>query len=331
MRTQTLDTLEEKWLSYFEAIYPHWDNLIREGIDNLKQIICDFIDSGCADPHFESEILSKHGCQYEQRLAEMLFFDGLRRSNFEPLSQKEGPDFLIEKDGVRIWFELITPEPDEFMHSHLNDKTLRLHPDAEKKQDFYQHAMLKITAAIKEKKQKLIKYLSKKYIGADDVYVIVINDTLFWPNDLPMIGISHVAMPGSGSFPLAANCVYGIGNPFWERISEAGEFGIRHHLRTEIKTKYNSIVPTNIFLNDGHNRISAILQVTLREDYGIARVFAGHKEFMPILAKNNVIRNPAAVNSLPYGVIDGDECSLDQVFEIVLDPENKNRSMVMSK
>lgn len=318
MRTQILDTLKEKWRSHFEIVYPHWGDLTREGVDNLKQIFCDFIASGCADPHFESEILSKDGCQYQQRLAEMLFFDGLRRGNFEPSSQKVGPDFLIVKDGVRIWFELITPEPDEFMRNHLDDKRLRLHPDAKKNQDFHQRAMLKITAAIKEKNQKLIRYCSKEYVGAKDVYVIVINDTLFWPNDLPMIGISHVAMSGSGSFPLVADCVYGIGSPFWGQLSEAGAFGIRHHPQAEIKTKNNSPVPTNIFLNDGHNRISAILQVTLREDYGIARVLAGRKEFMPVLAKDNVIRNPAAVNSLPYGVIDGDECSLDQVFEVVL-------------
>ncbi len=69
-----------------------------------------------ADKKFQSALDNGTEYQPEQALGEMLFFDWLRRNGFETIptngqANGVGPDFQAMKNGITIWFEVVTPQP----------------------------------------------------------------------------------------------------------------------------------------------------------------------------------------------------------------------------
>jgi hypothetical protein len=75
---------------------------LRERIVELFR----FLD-GLEDPHFEQELDRDANARlWEMMVAKILKFEG-----YEPKSTDHGPDFVVEKDGRRIFIEAICPGP----------------------------------------------------------------------------------------------------------------------------------------------------------------------------------------------------------------------------
>ena len=74
----------------------------RERIGELFR----FLD-GLEDPHFEQQLdRDPHARLWEMMLAKILKSEG-----YEPKSTDHGPDFVIERDGKRVFIEAICPGP----------------------------------------------------------------------------------------------------------------------------------------------------------------------------------------------------------------------------
>lgn len=68
-----------------------------------------FMDERLADPTFGKQVADGPNLVHEQRMAELLLADELWALGFCLSSNREGPDFLVTKDGQSIWVELTTP------------------------------------------------------------------------------------------------------------------------------------------------------------------------------------------------------------------------------
>ncbi len=179
----------------------------------------------------------------------MLFFDILERDQFKLLpTTGEGPDFHVLKSNLNIMCEVITPKPDNagITEKHNNDINTRIGAGARRTAEQDLEIFLKITSALKVKQEKFKKDKEKGLIPHDAACVVVINDALFCPEDIPMFGISHSANWGAP--------------PYIARATLNKKFTL---LTQKLMPIY-----VNGFLNESLDHISAIIQVTLRDDYG---------------------------------------------------------------
>jgi hypothetical protein len=81
------------------------------------------INSNLGDTNAVQKLTSTNDYEYWQQLSEVLLADQLIKNGFQPIHKSEGPDFLIEQEGKRIWIEVITPEPSGIPEEWLNHTT----------------------------------------------------------------------------------------------------------------------------------------------------------------------------------------------------------------
>lgn len=293
--------LKSKWEKYFDRLYPGEYN--KRSINELEMIYRRFIKQKLNDAQFDSEINSECTYRYYQRLSEMLFADILFQEKFELESNNKGPDLYAIKNKIGIWFEIITPQPDDFMIKHNEDIKSRLTPDPEKNREFQERALLRITSALKEKIEKYKSYLLNGTVKPNDICVIVINDTLLWIDDLPMVGLGVGAMKGIAS-DLIFEALCGYGGHLYKRDEISDNHEKYLWRREKIKNINNSDVDTNKFLNGSVNFISAVFHVTLREEYALSIILKEHKNSTPdLLYKYSILNNSNATNPFPEGLV----------------------------
>ncbi|MBS9995607.1 hypothetical protein J4H55_24405 [Vibrio alginolyticus] len=285
--------LTKKW--YFKLGLRYLDMLSYRqlAVNYLVDVLDDYIKLGLADSHFEKSILLQSGNSYEQRLSELLVFDYLRNNGFTRLSSSnKGPDFRAEKDGQVYWFEVITPSPSPpkppmlNMGEHLNNKSRMLNPDPHDQNAESQRMLLKITGAVKEKNDKFNGYLEDGLISETDVCVIVINDTLLAMDEVPMYGITAQLVTGQSGLPLVVEALLGVGNCIWSP-KEDGSHEILRTRKESVNTNMGSSVQIDSFISGGYENISAVLGLTLREDYGFCAAINTLKAKRGILVKNS--------------------------------------------
>ena len=285
--------LTKKWYFKLGLRYPDMMSYRQLAVDYLVGVLDDYIKLGLADSHFEKSILLQSGYSYEQRLSELLVFDYLRNNGFTSLSSSnKGPDFRAEKDGQVYWFEVITPSPSPpkppmlDMWEHLNNKSRMLNPNSDDKNAESQRALLKITGAVKEKNDKFNGYLEDGLVSETDVCVIIINDTLLAMDEVPMYGITAQLVTGQSGLPLVVEALLGLGHCIWNP-KEEGAYELLTTRKKSVNTVTSSSVQIDSFVSGGYEKISAVLGLTLREDYGFCAAINTLKAKRGILVKNS--------------------------------------------
>lgn len=199
---------------------------------------------------------------------------------------KEGPDFLIEKDGRRIWVEVITPRPEGLPENWLDPHFtgVRTLP--------HEAIVLRWTAAIKEKAEKLLGnadkgikgYLGKGVVEPQDAYVIAVNGYLL----RSPLWLSKDAFGISG-FTFAVEATFCVGPRELRIDRETREIvGSGHQQREVIAKPSGATVPTDTFFDPRFSAISAIWAVDID-----AAVLL--KASQPMA----VVHNPLAKNPVP--------------------------------
>lgn len=119
-----------------------------------------------ADRHFREDARS----HFLQRFWEMYLAVALLERGFDlKHPSDEGPDFLADIGTIRVWFEAIAPEPGDgrdqvpqLVHGKLAER-----PD--------ERILLRLTAALVDKRKQYDRALAKGIISRQDRYVLAIN------------------------------------------------------------------------------------------------------------------------------------------------------------
>ena len=276
----TMTKLKEHLLNRYPGDF-HRTIAVREFVE---QICLRHIELGLADSNFESNLCSGNDARYWQRLSEALLSHELTLANMKLSSSNNGPDFLIQHEGHNIWVEVICPEPTgvpaNWLQSNLVAGTSIPH----------EAILLRWTAAIKEKTEKLLGnpakglagYLLKGIVATNDSYVIAINGRRLRGDNFPSI-------TGISQYPYAVEAAFAVG-PFAIQInSEALKaVGSAHQQRYVIQNPNRSNVATYMFLNPMFRNISAIWALDIDETHVI-----GNSKQMA------VVHNPLAANPIP--------------------------------
>jgi len=260
---------------------------------NLTHVFHDFMASGCADPIFLNGICSKDVSASTQRLGEMLLYERLCHSGLDPKPSPrgKGPDFCVKVEGRRIWLELITPSTgDDSRINELFKGYDPLNPCPVDATDLRERTLLRISHGIAEKLTKYEGYLEEGVVGPEDVLVIVVNDAAMCP-DAFFYGVQFNADKGVGGPSLAEHAVYGIGQTTWELVGGQRRNARKNTSRELVENRpepkrdgtARDPVPVSLFMKPVTEKaaiiaeratiISAVLQVTLREDYGVMMMF----------------------------------------------------------
>lgn len=239
------------------------------------------------DSNFAGELCSGDEARYWQRLSEVLLANELLEVGLPMLPSRNGPDFLIELDGRRIWIEVICPQPTGVPADWLAQPTGQVVAFP------HEALLLRWTAAIKEKAEKLLGnaagvkgYLEKGIVAAGDTYVIAVNGRL-------LRGPHFATITGISQFPFAVEAAFAVG-PITVMINldTGAQAGSGHQHRPTIRKPNGAQVPAYTFLDPAFGAVSAIWATDVDESWVIGN--------MKPMA---VIHNPGATNPLPVGLL----------------------------
>ncbi|MBB6465850.1 type I restriction enzyme S subunit [Aminobacter lissarensis] len=312
-------------MSLEEAIarrYPHSSeagHALREGLVSLCRY---HIDSGFGDATAEQRLSDEDHNVFWQQLSEVLLADQIAKAGLRLIHEAEGPDFLIEHDGMRVWVEVITPEPKGLPDAWIN------HVVGNVVSLPHQELLLRWTAAIKEKAQKLLGYAKrdtgdhvagyrgKGIVGERDIYVIAVNARL-----LRGFGGAFPELVGISQFPYAVEATLAVG-PLQVQFDRETlkEVGSGHQHRTRIRKPTGAEVPADTFLHPDFAPISAIWAVDVDEILvlGEARPMA-------------VVHNPLATSPLPRNFLPAQSEYVATSYQDYYDVERQDGLLVQSR
>lgn len=254
------------------------------------EMICQrFIGLKLADTNFATDLCTGDENKFWQRFSEALLAHELLEAGLTLLPKQDGPDLLIQHKGRNIWVEVMCPEsrdlPDNF--AEISEHRIS---------EPHKERLLRWTAAIKEKSEKLLGnpdkkikgYIAKGIVGPDDAYVIAINGRL-------LRGTFFASIDGISTYPYAVEAVFNFGPKVLSiNVDTRDVVGEGHQYRPLISKSRGEPVPADTFLNPAFSRVSAIwaTDVDERSIYGDAKQMA-------------VIHNPNAVakHLVPAGIL----------------------------
>jgi hypothetical protein len=207
---------------------------------------------GLPNAHFVSEFTSGKKTVVFQRAWEMMLARHLDAQHHHLTTADEGPDFRFEHNGLIVWVEAISPEP-----TGLPDDWLEpLKPGEFKVGNVpHQEILLRWTAAIKAKWDKLKGYRAKNIVGSNDAYVVAVNGC-----QLGRFPLEH----GVSRFPYAVEAVYALGPIAMTVNQDTGRIGKPFvTIRPKIETAKGAPVPTSLFFDATYKGISAIIACSL--------------------------------------------------------------------
>lgn len=115
-----------------------------------------YVALGLPTAHFVKEFTSEKQTAGFQRAWEMMLARHLDALGHRLTCLENGPDFRFEHEGLTVWVEAISPEPKGIPE----DWMVAPRPNEGKSGSFpHREILLRWTAAIKEKREKLGKYL----------------------------------------------------------------------------------------------------------------------------------------------------------------------------
>lgn len=270
--------------------YPHTSAEAHRVREAVRSACNWFLQSGLGDRKAEQCLCSDDTWTYWQQLTEVLLAKELVRATLSPRHSSEGPDFLVSHDDVKVWIEAICPTPQGLPQSWTvaSPGTVTNLP--------HEEILLRWTAAIKEKAEKLIGndgrgvkgYLTKGIVGPADVYVIAINGRLLRggsPAFPELLGISQL--------PYAVEATFSVGPQVVQIDRATGHVtGSGHQHRPVIPKMSGAKVPADTFLDPVFAPISAIWAIDIDE-----RVLLDKTE------ATVVVHNPMATKPLPKGLL----------------------------
>lgn len=261
-----------------------------------------YADWGLKDTKFNQDFTDGTDDHFYAYLWEMLLASHLKNIRLDISSTDEGPDFKIDHSGQTIWVEAICPSP-----SGLPEEWLRESRPGEVRVWSLPHEemVLRWTAALKEKKEKLTGrperdrvtgeevvrpgYATKGIVGPNDPYVIAVSSCRLGRYMNCHFGISQLPFAVEAVFPVGPIEVV-INRETMETVDT------RHGHRLFIRKPSGAEVPTDSFLNPDYAGVSAVLGSS-------AGLNAACGAAAPIV----VVHNPLATNWLPVGILGADQ------------------------
>jgi type I restriction enzyme S subunit len=292
---------EVKYQTFLQVLRKRYRNRTREQKELINALIsiwqrCD--RNGWGDINAFKHLCFEEGFEYWERLSEVLVASILEPFGSHLSFPKQGPDFLIEKNGKRIWIELITPRP-EGLPREWTDYKFNIDQVVETPGD---KILLRWTHAIKEKTEKLCGricrasgefipgYLQTGIVSTDDIYVIAVNG-----RNLRGFGGHFPDLNSISQYPYAVKAVFGVG-PIQINIDRRTlkATSQTQQIREFVPKIGNKSVPVDIFIpfrsstKNAFNAVSAIWALDIDE-----RIALGKELPMAI------IHNPLATKALP--------------------------------
>jgi type I restriction enzyme S subunit len=274
----------EEVRAFLLARYPG-DFHRRVKIRDFLQSVCEqHFKLGLGDPNLSVELCSGDEARYWQRLSEILLGNEILALGLPLRASRNGPDFLLELDGLRVWIEVICPQATGIPEDWLFGDAVAVPHEAQ---------LLRWTSAIKEKGEKLLGnaagakgYLEKGVVGPLDAYVIAINGRL-------LRGRHFATITGISQFPCAVEAAFAVG-PITIVINlETGkQAGSGYQHRPVIRKPNGAQVPAYTFLDPAFSAVSAIWATDIDESWVIGN--------MKPMA---VVHNPGARNPIPTGLL----------------------------
>ncbi|MGI2144481.1 hypothetical protein [Shewanella frigidimarina] len=298
--------LRDKWLKSLSKKYGYEyeknKEFVDESVKNLVDIYNSFVNSEQSDPKFVSQILNGKNRQYEQAMGEMLFWDVLKNNSFELLTNNgKGPDFHFTLNALDIYCEVITPEVDGkgIIEQHNQNINTRMVAGAKRTPEQDREIFLRITSALKNKDNQYKIYKLEGTIPKNAICIVVINDALLCPEDIPMLGVSHSSDWGTSPYVARATL----------------------NKNSNLKNNNDQNIPTDGFLSNELSHISAVIQATLRDDYGYAKTLVSLKneEFCRVtgMVKDfDIVINEYAQEQLPDFIFKMNYWSLSKTGEL---------------
>jgi type I restriction enzyme S subunit len=236
------------WIS--DAIAKHFPALNH---DYFAELLSPYDNSGLAPPNFRSEIIGGSERAFWAHVWEAMLFRHLSALGFEfrkghvTKAGQHGPDFGIIHNGRTIWIEAVVPGPEGIPPDSLElPKTIAFRAKP------YDQILLRWTSVLKDKREKLQRYLDEEIVSPDDATVIAINGSRlsYWFHD------DH----GTSWMPLAVEATFPIGQIAFP-ISLGGEpAGEPARIpRYSIQKPNGADVPTDSFLNLLYANVSAVI------------------------------------------------------------------------
>jgi hypothetical protein len=212
---------------------------------------------GLPNQHFVSELTSGKKTAVFQRAWEMMLAHHLDAQGHHLTTADEGPDFRFEHDGLIVWVEAVSPEP-QGVPDHWLEK---LEPNEFKVGDVpHTEVLLRWTAALKAKWDKLNVDVAKNIVRASDAYVIAINGC-----QLGAFALQH----GVSRFPYAVEAVYALGPLAVPIDKTTGKIGKPFvSIRPAIQTAKGAPVPTSLFIDPQYAGVSAIIACSMDRSKG---------------------------------------------------------------
>jgi type I restriction enzyme S subunit len=286
--------------------YPYEDAPGLELRARVEHLLQGYINDGLGDGNAEQRLCSQDDAIYWQQFSEVLLADQLTKAGIRPLHSGEGPDFLIEHMGRRIWIEVITPKPEGIPGQWLQPQYKGAWSLP------HEEILLRWTSAIKEKAEKLLGnaekrtkgYLQKGIVRSNDAYVIAINGYLLrrpsWPQ---LLGISQ--------FPFAVEASFCVGPiQVYIDLETLKTTGSDHQHRPSIPKPNGAQVRADTFLDPQFSPISAIWAVDIDENLLFERT-------QPMA----VVHNPGARNPIPERLLpaQSEYVAIDQGADYLLE------------
>lgn len=248
-----------------------------------------------ADPSFREQMCHDFLARYwEMALGAFLTTNGLQLLP----NTGTGPDFRISAPSL-IAIEAVAPDPGEGVDRVPSLNQVVGHRSMGKKPNDL--ISLRVLAAILEKGRQYDNFRAVGEIGADESYVIAIN----------LLKLGLVAIDTDPPHLLRATL--GLGEPiaYLERGEEEAQ--LENSYRPVIYKQNLSSVETDIFLNESHAAISAIL---------MSFVQPRHRSMEPDV---KLLHNPRALNCLPRNLMPRATEYWIEGEELIVRPPNRFR------
>jgi hypothetical protein len=245
----------EKLDRWNEEVRAFLDRQFQETPDYKASLVAlweKYLALGLPNAHFVSEFTSGKKEVIFERAWEMMIARHLDAQGHHLTTSDEGPDFRFEQNGLIVWVEAVSPEPKGLPDDWLQKPK----PNEFKVGDVpHKEILLRWTAAIKAKWEKLNVYIEKKIVGENDAYVIAVNGC-----QLGAFPLHH----GVSRYPYAVEAVYALGPQAISINKETGKV-VKSFVtqRTAVETAKGASVPTSLFLDPKYSSVSAIIACSM--------------------------------------------------------------------
>lgn len=252
----------------------------------LTPIILRFVQSGQADANYLIELCSAHEGQFWSRVWEALLYDRMVGAGWSVRNPGAGPDFLIERNGLKVLVEAAAPSPDGLPEDWINHQIGRVYNVP------HEQMLLRWTAKLSDKAKKHAVDVAKGSADPALPFVIAINSHRLNGVGPEEHGISQWPFPVEATFPVGP-----IGVTYNRETSTWGS--VHQTLRFNIAKNNGQQIPTDNFLDPNYAHVSALIgTMSCYASPDTCAKFHGQYPYF-------IVYNPLATNKLLPGWLPG--------------------------